>query len=31
MSEKEYSSEYIKKVVAMLDRHEKEMKNNVLM
>lgn len=27
MSNKEYSSEYIKKIIAMLDKHEKEMKN----
>lgn len=26
MNDKEYSSEYIRKIVAMLDKHEKEMK-----
>ena len=25
MNDKEYSSEYIKKIVAMLNKHEKEM------
>jgi len=25
MGNKEYNSEYIKKIIAMLDRHEKEM------
>lgn len=28
--EKEYSPEYIKKIIAMLKKHEKEMENNVL-
>ena len=27
MTDREYSSEYIKKIVAMLTKHEKEMKN----
>jgi len=31
MIEKEYSSEYIKKIVAMLEKHEKEMNKKVLM
>jgi len=31
MNDKEYSSEYIKKIVAMLEKHEKEMKKNILM
>ena len=31
MAEKEYSTEYIKKIVAMLEKHEKEMKKNILM
>ena len=30
MVEKEYSSEYIKKIVAMLKKHEKEMNKGVL-
>ena len=30
MTDKEYSSEYIRKIVAMLDKHEKEMKKNIL-
>lgn len=30
MNDKEYSSEYIRKIVAMLDKHEKEMKKNIL-
>jgi len=31
MIDKEYSTEYIKKIVAMLEKHEKEMKKNILM
>jgi hypothetical protein len=27
MGNKEYSSEYIKKIIAMLDKHENEMKD----
>ncbi len=31
MVEKDYSPEYIRKIVAMLEKHEKEMKKNILM
>ena len=30
MVNKEYSSEYIKKIIAMLEKHEKEMNKNIL-
>ena len=30
MAQKEYSPEYIKKIVAMLEKHEKEMNRMVL-
>jgi len=30
MTEKEYSPEYIRKIVAMLKKHEEEMAKNVL-
>ena len=30
MAEKEYSPEYIKKIIAMLEKHEKEMNKMVL-
>jgi len=30
MIEKEYNTEYIKKIVAMLEKHEKEMNKMVL-
>ena len=30
MIEKEYSPEYIKKIVIMLEKHEIEMKKNIL-
>ena len=30
MTEKEYSPEYIRKIVAMLKKHEEEMRKNVL-
>ena len=30
MVEKEYSPEYIKKIIAMLEKHEKEMNKKVL-
>jgi len=30
MSEKEFSPEYIRKIVAMLERHEKEMNRLIL-
>jgi len=30
MTEKEYNSEYIRKIVEMLKKHEEEMRKNVL-
>lgn len=31
MVDKEYNTEYIKKIIAMLEKHEKEMNKMVLM